>query len=91
MRRGCNQWSTCAQRTRLILVDMTHTDASVLTTLTDLSAVPDHPEPDPRRAQRAALRTRHAQGLLKLMDERRDLRGVHALADFVDDAVRWTA
>lgn len=44
-----------------------------------------------RLERRAALRTRHAQGLTRLMEERRDLRGVHALADFVDDAVRWTA
>ncbi|WP_183093709.1 hypothetical protein [Nocardioides stalactiti] len=42
-------------------------------------------------ARRAALRDRHAEGLTRLMAERRDLRGVHALADFVDDAVRWTA
>lgn len=42
-------------------------------------------------ARRAALRNRHAQGLTRLMAERSDLRGVHALADFVDDAVRWTA
>jgi hypothetical protein len=42
-------------------------------------------------ARRAALRSRHAQGLTRLMAERADLRGVHALADFVDDAVRWTA
>lgn len=41
--------------------------------------------------RRAALRDRHAQGIARLMEERADLRGVHALADFVDDAVRWTA
>jgi hypothetical protein len=41
--------------------------------------------------RRAALRNRHAQGLTRLMEQRTDLRGVHALADFVDDAVRWTA
>lgn len=41
--------------------------------------------------RRAVLRSRHAQGLTRLMEERNDLRGVHALADFVDDAVRWTA
>lgn len=46
---------------------------------------------DPVLARRAALRYRHTQGLAKLMGERRDLRGVHALADFVDDAVRWSA
>lgn len=41
--------------------------------------------------RRAALRHRHAQGLSRLMDQRSDLRGVHDLADFVDDAIRWTA
>ncbi len=42
------------------------------------------------RLQRATLRTRHTHALTTLMDERADLRGVHALADFVDDAVRWS-
>ncbi len=46
---------------------------------------------DPRRAQRDALRLRHAHLLSRLMAARDDLRGVHALADFVDDSVRWTA
>jgi hypothetical protein len=44
-----------------------------------------------RREQRAALKARHAQKVTTLMNERDDLRGVHALADFVADAVRWTA
>jgi len=43
------------------------------------------------REQRAALRVRHAQALTSLMDERADLRGVHALADHFDEAVRWSA
>jgi hypothetical protein len=42
-------------------------------------------------ARRAALRDRHAHRLTQLMEQRRDLRGVNRLADFVDDAVRWTA
>jgi len=42
------------------------------------------------RLQRARLRSRHAQGITTLMVARTDLRGVHALADFVDDAVRWS-
>ena len=46
---------------------------------------------DQRRAARAALKTRHSQSVVKLMDERTDLRGVHPLADFVDESVRWTA
>lgn len=41
--------------------------------------------------QRTKLRTRHSQALSKLMTERDDLRGVHALADFVDDSLRWSA
>ncbi len=44
-----------------------------------------------RRRQRDILRLRHAHLLSRLMAARDDLRGVHALADFVDDAVRWTA
>lgn len=43
------------------------------------------------REQRERLETRHAQGIARLMTARADLRGVHALADLVDDAVRWTA
>jgi hypothetical protein len=43
------------------------------------------------RDQRIALRLRHSKALSALMEERSDLRGVHALADFVDDAVRWSA
>ena len=50
-----------------------------------------HDEIQTRTDKRAALRVRHAQGLTTLMNQRDDLRGVHALADFVDDAVRWTA
>jgi hypothetical protein len=46
---------------------------------------------DKTAEQRAALRVRHAQKLTALMEARDDLRGVHALADFVDDSVRWSA
>lgn len=46
---------------------------------------------DQVRRQRDKLKHRHAQQLTRLMDERQDLRGVHALADFVDDSVRWSA
>lgn len=48
-------------------------------------------ETDLAREKRAAFKLRHARGLTELMGERSDLRGVHALADMVDDAVRWTA
>ena len=41
--------------------------------------------------QRTRLRARHARALTTLMGERGDLRGVNALADLVDDAVRWSA
>ena len=41
--------------------------------------------------QRTVLRTRHAHALTTLMEARADLRGVNAWADFVDDAVRWSA
>ena len=41
--------------------------------------------------QRIAFRLRHAQKLTALMEERDDLRGVHALADYFDEALRWSA
>jgi hypothetical protein len=43
------------------------------------------------REQREKLLTRHSHALTSLMEARTDLRGVHALADFVDDSVRWSA
>ncbi|HRD60779.1 MAG TPA: hypothetical protein PLZ93_10375 [Nocardioides sp.] len=43
------------------------------------------------RAQREALKDRHAQALTRLMAEREDLQGVHALADMVNDSLRWSA
>ncbi len=54
---------------------------------------PTAPDPDldTLREQRVRLRIRHAQALTSLMEERTDLRGVHALADHFDDAVRWSA
>jgi hypothetical protein len=48
-------------------------------------------ELDRTREQRAALKSRHTQALIKLMNEREDLRGVHALADLVADSLRWSA
>ncbi|MEQ6903824.1 hypothetical protein [Nocardioides sp. YIM 152588] len=61
-----------------------HTPAST-TALTGLTAA------QPTQDRRSELRSRHARGLTTLMAQRSDLRGVHALADFVDDAVRWSA
>jgi hypothetical protein len=43
------------------------------------------------RAQRVALKHRHSQALARLMAEREDLKGVHALADLVSDSLRWSA
>lgn len=43
------------------------------------------------REQRNTLKNRHSQALSKLMADREDLRGVHALADLVDDSLRWSA
>ena len=37
------------------------------------------------------LRSRHALGLSTLMSERDDLHGVHALADQIDESLRWSA
>ena len=43
------------------------------------------------RAHRTTIKDRHSQALSRLMSERADLRGVHALADLVDDSLRWSA
>ena len=48
-------------------------------------------ELDRIRAQRAAIKDRHSQALSRLMTEREDLKGVHALADLVSDSLRWSA
>jgi hypothetical protein len=55
------------------------------------TAVVVDPSLDKIATQRQALKSRHSQALSRLMDERDDLRGVHALADFVDESMRWTA
>ena len=49
------------------------------------------PERDLASEERTVLRTRHSHALTTLMEARADLRGVNAWADFVDDAVRWSA
>ncbi len=41
--------------------------------------------------QRERLRSRHSEALSRLMEERSDLRGVHALADLVSDSPLWSA
>ncbi|GAA3529056.1 hypothetical protein [Nocardioides daeguensis] len=67
------------------------TSPETQTTGRHLEPVEDLDAVDRTLLRRAALRDRHAQGLARLMDERTDLRGVHPLADFVDDAIRWSA
>ena len=44
-----------------------------------------------REAQREPFRLRRVQALTALLDTRRELRGVSAVADHLDDAVRWSA
>jgi hypothetical protein len=44
-----------------------------------------------RRDKRHQAEVRRARGIVELLDDRTDLRGVYARADLVDDAVRWTA
>ena len=43
------------------------------------------------RAHRSALQDRHSRALSRLMADREDLKGVHALADLVNDSLRWSA
>ncbi len=64
----------------------------------------EHPTATHRRDERAghtgheravvqshSLKVRHAHALTKLLDERTDLKGTHAFADLVSDALRWSA
>lgn len=57
------------------------------------SPQPSAPASTPTRgeAQREQFRLRRVQALTALLDQRRDLRGVSAVADHLDDAVRWSA
>ena len=41
--------------------------------------------------RRERLETRHTREIVELLDRKNELRGVHAMADFLDDAVRWSA
>jgi hypothetical protein len=49
------------------------------------------PELERIRTQRSALKDRHSRELSRLLDKRKDLEGVHALADLVSDSLRWSA
>lgn len=44
-----------------------------------------------RRGKRDQAEARRARDIVALLGDRTDLRGVYAMADLVDDAVRWTA
>lgn len=67
-------------------------DQIAVTTDTDIDTdINAERELDQLRERRVALRLRHTQALTSLMDERTDLKGVHALADYFDEAVRWSA
>lgn len=35
--------------------------------------------------------TRRSRDIIRLLEQHSELRGVHAMADLLDDAVRWTA
>jgi hypothetical protein len=55
--------------------------------------LPD-PRTDEERDRAAAARDRAdrtARGLAELLSRRPELRGVHAPADWLEDAIRWTA
>jgi hypothetical protein len=41
--------------------------------------------------KRTEQEVRRARDIVRLLTRKRELRGVHAMADFIDDAVRWTA
>jgi hypothetical protein len=49
---------------------------------------PDNPHDRKSRAEQEARRARE---VVTLLDRHAELRGVNAMADFLADAVRWTA
>lgn len=55
---------------------------------TDLTATPSDAVQLTRRER---LETRHAREIVELLGRKEELRGVYAMADFLDDAVRWSA
>ncbi len=48
-------------------------------------------EPDRLRRKRRDVRAGFFSDRGALLDSRDDLRGVYAFADYLDDAVRWSA
>lgn len=46
---------------------------------------------DEKPTRRERLEPRHAREIVELLERKGELRGVHAMADFLDDAVRWSA
>lgn len=41
--------------------------------------------------RRERLEPRHAREIVELLGRKEELRGVYAMADFLDDAIRWSA
>lgn len=41
--------------------------------------------------RRERLESRASRDIVELLDRKGELRGVYAMADFLDDAVRWSA
>lgn len=42
-------------------------------------------------SRREGTEVRRSRDLVRLLDRHEELRGVYAMADLLDDAVRWTA
>jgi len=91
MTPGCNHSFVETEVSVGTLVGMNQTTTSEIQTGRRIASNKPDDTVDRSLERRAALRDRHSHGLTRLMEERADLRGVHALADFVDDSVRWTA
>lgn len=62
-----------------------HTRATVAPAVTPEVVVPA------QLTRRERLEARGAHDIVELLNRHEELRGVHAMADFLDDAVRWSA
>jgi hypothetical protein len=62
-----------------------------LTRIEAQPAAPNELETERKLTLQKTLRSRHSLALSTLMAQREDLHGVHALADHIDESLRWSA
>lgn len=49
------------------------------------------PKPKREEGKRTDAEVRRSRDIVTLLDRHAELRGVYAMADLIDDSIRWTA